>query len=184
MVRASWWLPRPRPGTSLSGSAGFTLVELLVAMVLFGLTATMGAWGLRAYQNAQDQRGSADAVASALRNAAERAQSEGRTYCVSFDTDRSWSVWRYSCDPTWTSGTASALRVSQDQRVHGGQVVLGGFTFAAGVGVGSCPAGAGRCAYFYPRGTANGGSLTVGRAGAGTVDTVTLEGLTSRVDVG
>lgn len=165
-----------------------TLVELLVAMMLFSIVAATSVWGFRSYANAQATSGTANGVVAALRNAAERAQSEGRTYCVSFDTATSWSVWRYSCDPSWSSGTMTPSAVLTGQKVEGSGDTLGSVSFAApsvsasGLAT-TCASGTLGCAYFYPRGISSSGQLSVLRDG--TVKyTVKVEGLTSRVYMG
>jgi hypothetical protein len=61
-------------------------------------------------------------------------------------------------------------------------VALTNVSFAAGSGVGSCPAGSGRCVYFYPRGTASAGKLGVSQGG--NTFTVNVDGLTGRVYLG
>jgi len=164
---------------------GFTLVELMVTMVIFGLLAASALLGLRAYQNSQDESGTANSVVSSLRNVAERAQSESLTYCVSFDSATTWSIWRYSCDPTWTSGTNTSIKVQGKQRAQGSSS-LSAISFASGVNAGTCPppAGAGQCAYFYPRGTASAGQLTVTRTGTTKTYLIKVEGLTGRVSLG
>jgi type II secretory pathway pseudopilin PulG len=156
------------------------LVELLVAMVIVGIVGTIAVWGLRTYQRQQQLTGTTNAVVSALRNTAERAQSEGRTYCVQFASGgTTWSVWRYSCQSGFTSNGNTASRVLSNQRVQGSDVVLSGASFAAGTNAGTCPPGSLACVYFYPRGTASAGQLLVSRGGAAS--TVKVEGLTGRV---
>lgn len=161
--------------------AGFTLIETLVAMAIFSIVAATAVWGLRSYQRAQELSGTAHGVVSALRNVAERSQSEGRTYCVNFSTT-SWSVWRYSCDPTYTtSAGAPSTQVLGSQQVQGTGITLGSASFDPGVSVGACPATL-ACVYFYPRGTASNGSLQVSRGSK--VYTVNVVGLTGRVYLG
>jgi len=169
--------------------SGFTLVEAMVAMVIFGILASIAVWGLRSYQRSQELAGTAHSVVSSLRTAAERAQSEGRTYCVSFDSSgTSWTVWRYSCQAGFTANPGgSAAQVLTNQRVQGSQITLSvkaGAAFpTAGANAGSCPATSLACVYFYPRGTASTGSLLVHRAGQASTFEVHVEGLTGRVDL-
>jgi type II secretion system protein H len=171
-------IPR-RP--AVRGDGGFTLIEVIVVMALVGILSATAVWGLRAYQRSQDEQTTATQMVATLRNLAERAQSEGRTYCLSFDSTKTWSEWRYSCQSGWTSGSDTATRVSTGDHVQGANTSLTGISFAAGVSAGTC---ATTCIYFYPRGTASAGSLTVRRSGSAKTYLVKVEGLTGRVYLG
>ena len=168
---------------------GFTLVDMLVAFVIIGLMGTIAIWGLRGYQHSQEMAGTSHSVVSALQSAGERAQSEGRTYCVQFDgSGTSWSVWRYSCQAGFTASPGgAAAQVLTNQRVQGSQVYLSvkaGDAFpSSGANAGTCPSGSLACVYFYPRGTASSGSLLVHRVGQTSTFEVHVEGLTGRVDL-
>lgn len=170
---------------AMPSDGGFTLMEMLTALLIFSILSVIAVWGLRAYQRVQEERGTATVLLSALRNAAEQAQSEGRTYCVSLDSSTSWSVWRYSCQSGFTANPGGAsVRVLTNQRVQGSDVTLASISFAAGsANVGTCPAGSGKCVYFYPRGTASAGSLQVVRPGGRTI-TINVDGMTGRVYLG
>lgn len=158
-------------------------------MLILGVLSSIAVWGLRAYQRAQEFSGTAHSLVSSLRNAGERAQSEGRTYCVQFDgSGTSWSVWRYSCEAGFTASPGgAAAQVLTNQRVQGSEVSLSvkaGDAFpSSGANAGSCPSGSLACVYFYPRGTASGGSLLVHRVGQTSTFEVHVEGLTGRVDL-
>lgn len=160
---------------------GFTLIELSVVMSIVGLLGLISVWGFRQYAAAQGYRGTANAVESSMRNAAERAVSEGRAYCVSFDSPTTWSVWRYSCDPAWTDGTHSRVLVSGHNKVQTSNASLGGVSFSTPTG--GCASGSLGCAYFYPRGNSSTGQITVSRPGS-TGFVVKVEGLTGRVYLG
>lgn len=175
---------RPDGGSAVlnrESDSGFTLIEMLVAMAIFSIVAVTAVWGLRAYQHSQEASGTAHDVVSALRNVAERSQSEGRTYCVAFASGGvTWDVWRYSCDPSYVTPTSpTPVRVLGNQRTQGSAVVSIGTAFA---NVGPCPAGPLACVYFYPRGTASQGALKVTQGSR--VYTVNVEGLTGRVYLG
>lgn len=175
---------RPDGGSAVvrrDADSGFTLVETLVAMMIFSIVAVMAVWGLRTYQHAQEASGSAHDLISGMRNVAERAQSEGRTYCVAFASGgATWDVWRYSCDPSYTSPTSpTPVRVLSNQKLQGSSLVSVASAFQ---NVQQCPAGLLACVYFYPRGTASSGSFQVSLGSrAYTID---VEGLTGRVYLG
>jgi prepilin-type N-terminal cleavage/methylation domain-containing protein len=165
---------------------GFTLIELLVTMSIFGILVAAGGLGLRAYSDAQAEKGTANGIVSLLRTVSQEAQSEGRTYCVSVDSATTWSVWRYSCDPSWSSGSTQAAVVGTGLKPQGSAYVAQvAFTTPTLVGLANgCPAGAGRCIYFYPRGISSAGQLDVHRSGTSKVYAVSVEGLTSRAYLG
>lgn len=151
---------------------GFTLVELLITMVIGSTLAAIGGAGVFNWQRTAEHQGSAQEVVSQLRKAAERAVSEGRTYCVDLTPTRSYTLWRYSCGP---AGTAfEGVRTTQSRRV----------TLQASVTLPSpapaCPA-ADKCVYFYPRGTATPATILVKSSARSKVYTVHVEGLTARV---
>jgi prepilin-type N-terminal cleavage/methylation domain-containing protein len=161
-----------RPGRS---DSGFTLIELLVTLsigaALFGLAGT----SLSSWSSANAHKASRDEAVSALRNAAQRALSEGRTYCLSFAADGTWKTYRTSC------GAAGVLISSGQGLNNKGSALAPAFTYLAGQ-TSDCTTAATptSCAYFYPRGTASAGTVTVTRSGKPTY-TVTVEQLTSRV---
>lgn len=148
-----------------------------MVVVLMGIAGTLALVGLRGYGATQDHQGSANELVSDLRNAGQRAVTEGRTYCVHVDdANDQWSVYRKSC----TTGT---LVAGPDQ--PRGDITLGGLSLAA-TAAGTCPT-TGTCIYFHPRGTATGGPTLPNRAeiqvqGPDSNITVTVEGLTGRVD--
>lgn len=149
---------------------GFTLVETLVVLAIGGIMMGIAAWGYRSYQIAADQRGATAQVVSTLRNAQSRSISEARTYCVRFNTTaRTLALYRYSCD-TAAGGESVSGTVDMPR----------GITFAD-VEFTRSDGSTGTDAYFYPRGSASPGGLTVRRNASDRTFTVTVEGLTARV---
>lgn len=165
------------------------MIELMVTILIFGLLSSIAMWAIRGYQRAQEFSGTAHTLVSSLRAVGERAQSEGRTYCVNIDASgSSWSVWRYSCQSTFVSSPGgTAAQVLSNQRVEGSDVTLAvksGAAFpSSGSNAGACPSGSVACVYFYPRGTASSGILLVQQAGQSNSFEVKVEGLTGRVDL-
>jgi prepilin-type N-terminal cleavage/methylation domain-containing protein len=175
--------------------AGFTLIEMMVTIIVAGILIATATMALNAYTKAQSEKGTANRVVSSLRDAAGRAQAEGRTYCVSIDSATSWTVWRYSCDSSWTGtslqgGTLTPTKVGVASRQGQASIDMTtappAFTAISAIGLASgCgTAGTGHCVYFYPRGIASAGSLTVVRSGSTKTYVVNVGGLTSRVYLG
>jgi prepilin-type N-terminal cleavage/methylation domain-containing protein len=154
------------------GEAGFTLVELMVTMLIGSVLAAIGGAGVLNWQRQAEQQGSSLQLLSQLRKAAERAVSEGRTYCVDFTPSRSYTLWQHGCGAGGT--VAEATRSTQSKRV----------TLAPTLkGPGAAPACASgdTCVYFYPRGTATAATILVRSSARGNVYTIHVEGLTARV---
>lgn len=157
-------------------AAGFTLLELMVVLSLAGILMTMAVGGFRAYAASQQLSGAATTLASTFRNAGERALSEGITYCVGIDqTASSFRVYKQACG----TGTAQTSAIKSDA-----VLTAASFPAVSGQAYTSCT-GFSACAYFYPRGTASAGTISVCRTSActGKSYTVTIEGLSSRVSV-
>lgn len=152
--------------------SGFTLVELLVTVSVAGILFAISGTAFAGWSAKSSHKSSRDQVVSTLRNAAERALSEGRTYCVSFNTNGTWSTYRKACD---SSGVL--VRSSQGLTTKGETLAMS-FTYDSTL-ASACPT-AGKCAYFYPRGTAAAGTVVLTRSGQTTYN-VTVEQLTSRV---
>jgi prepilin-type N-terminal cleavage/methylation domain-containing protein len=150
------------------GTEGFTLIELCWTIAIFGLLAAISVGGFHRWTQAREHSGTAVAVQSLLREAQQRAVTEGRATCVSFDVGTQvYAMYRGSCDdPTRV--------VLQTRRPDSGNVHLAAPAFVG-------PSGPTPAVTFKPRGTAWPGSVQVTRAGSGKVYTVSVEGLTGRV---
>lgn len=76
--------------------SGFTLIEVLVAVTLMGAMMGIAVAGFSRYSHAHEQDGTARSLQSGLRQAQQRAVTEGRAMCVAFTSD-SYTVWRTAC---------------------------------------------------------------------------------------
>ena len=151
------------------GSAGFTMIELLVVMVIIGALSALGTSGWSRYQRTVEHRGSAQELVSALRNAQQASLAEAVTYCVTFDAAaRSYQVFKFACGGA--NPPASAVDKTQSSRVT---LVSPVFTQLNGT--------TSNQVLFFPRGSATKGSVKVARAGSARAYTITVEGLTGRV---
>lgn len=149
---------------------GFTLIEVLVTISLMGVMMAIAISGWSSWSRASEQSGTARELQSSLRQAQQRAVTEGRATCVQFDVGGNrYSVYRGACsDPAKTllNGPIST---------NGAAVHLASPTFSET----TTPTGV----TFYARGTATPGSVKVTRSGSGKVFTLAVEGLTSRVSL-
>lgn len=75
---------------------GFTIVEVMVTVALLGVLMAIAVLGFSHYSNAHEQQGTARSLQSGLRQAQQRAVTEGRAMCVRF-TATTYSVWRTAC---------------------------------------------------------------------------------------
>jgi prepilin-type N-terminal cleavage/methylation domain-containing protein len=155
--------------------SGFTLIELLVTLSISAILLATAGSSLASWSDSTAHKGARDEVVSALRMTAQRALSEGRTYCLAFGANGSWSTYRTQC------GSAGVLVGSGQGLETTGETVTAAFVYDSSL-VSTCTTGSGAssCAYFYPRGTASRGTVTVAREGKPTY-TINVEQLTSRV---
>lgn len=161
----------PRPSGPANPDRGFTLVEVMVALALFGVLSAMAVSGFRDLVAAEGQRGTADSVASTIRNAQVRAVTEGVSMCLSFDVAaETYTLSRFTC------GTATQ-RLNGPVQVEDGRVDLTSAAFTAPDGS-SSPG-----ITFRPTGSAYPGTLKISRHGSSKVYTLTVEGLTGRVTI-
>lgn len=160
---------------------GFTLIEMITVLSLASILMAVATWSFSSYNKSTAHSGTASQLQSAMRNVSERALSEGRTYCLYLNTTAdSWSTYRGSC-------TVSTNRVAGPEKTGHNVVEIGPISFpplATPIPnqITTCPA-ANACAYFYPRGTALGGSVVVTRRGSSKTYTVSVQELTSRVQI-
>lgn len=165
----------------LQRSDGFTMIELMVALAVAGILFAIAAPSLHAYLVTQQESSTAQSLLGTFRMAEERAQAEGRTYCVSVDSSTSWSLWRYSCNPA-DDTPAPAKQV--DTYTASGNATVSNATFPTSFSTTSgstLTCGNISCAFFDPRGVASKGSVEVNRPNSNAVYTVNVEGLTGRV---
>lgn len=159
--------PRARVNRRPSGDAGVTFLELLVTMILAGVLMAIVAAPYASYRTSQQHIGSARELVGFLRRAQVRAVAEETTYRVTFAADgRSATVYRL---------TGSTYVAAQTVRPMSSKISYTAPSFAQDGG------GTGTSVFFYKRGSAGKGSVTVTRSGSGKTYTVNVEGLTARV---
>ena len=149
--------------------SGFTLFEVMCAVLIFGILSAAAVTSLRGWSEAHDQSGTAAEIQAVMRETQQRAVTEGRNMCVDFSVGaQTYSVYRGACD--------SAARVILQGPIHpqGGKSRITSPSFNG-------PSGISTGVTFAPRGTAWPGSVRILRSDSDRVWTVALEGLTGRV---
>lgn len=160
-------LPATRRGHR---DGGYTMTEIIVTIGIAGVVMAFAVGGWTRWSGAADQEGTATTIQAVLRDAQQRAVTEGTSVCVAFDTGAGqWTVLRGACG-------ATTDQLSRDE-VEGGGTGLASARFTASAG--SPTSGV----TFFPRGTATPGSVEVTRNGSDKVWTVAVEGLTGRVSI-
>lgn len=153
------------------GDGGFTLIEVLVAIALIGLMATLAVGGYSRWAKSSAHVGTAREVQTTMRQAQQQAVTEGRATCVWFDVSSdTYTVYRGACEASTKQKLTGPHHTASDD------VGLSEPSFA-----GSAGASAG--VTFYARGTAAAGQVQVTRSGSAKVYRLTVEGLTGRVSL-
>lgn len=149
--------------------AGATLIEMLVTIALAGVLMAIAVGGYGRWARASEQSGAASELQTQLRNAHQRAITEGTPTCVLFDLAAdSYTVYRGAC------ADSAKVRI-EGPFTNAGDVYLADPVFAGS----SVSAGV----TFSQRGTATPGSVTIKRAGSAQAYVVTVEELTGRVSL-
>lgn len=149
--------------------AGFTLIEVMWTLAIFGILAGISVGSLQKWTKAHEHSGTATGIQSVLREAQQRAVTEGRATCVNFDvTAQTYAMYRGACNDV------ARVLLQGPLRTDASHVRLASPSF---VGVSGPTTGV----TFKPRGTAWPGSVQVTRTGSSKAYTVSVEGLTGRV---
>jgi type II secretion system protein H len=159
----------PQSAERRRGDAGYTMIELIVVIAIAGTLMAAAVSGWQTWSAAAAHDGAATELQGVLRQAQQRAVTEGSSTCVLFSTDAdTWSVYRGTC----SSETKSLLEGPDEL---GDRLRFAAPVFASG------PTGTSPGVTFTPRGTATPGSVQVRRDGSETVRTIRVERLTGRV---
>jgi type II secretion system protein H len=152
--------------------AGFTLAEAMVTIALLGIMMAIAVGGYRSWANAHEQAGAARTLQSVLRQAQQRAVTEGNPSCVAFDVaGGTWTVYRGACD------NAAKTKVDGPVATGSRRVHLSGPAFTG-------PSGTPTTAVtFTARGTAWPGQVRITRDKSTKVYVIGVEGLTGRVSL-
>ena len=154
-----------------SRESGFTLIEAMIAMVLFGILVGIAVPPYVSYRGKQQHLGSTRELVAFLRRAQVRAVSEETTYHVTIASNGlSATMYRHVGQDSTSAATAG-----QTMNTASSKITFTGASFAQPSG------GTGTTVWFYARGSASKGSVTVSRSGTSKTYSVDVEGLTARV---
>jgi prepilin-type N-terminal cleavage/methylation domain-containing protein len=165
---------------------GFTLIEILTAMSLAAILLTLSAYGLRQFWLVRSLEGGTDGVVTQLRQLQSLVTSESNpiVFGAHFDVGTAnWTLVRYDPRP---AAAADRCRVTGSRRFDAG-VVLSSALFTVDTAVSSAcvpkvsGATAAEMVFFYARGSATAGSVTLTHPGLGRERTVTISPITGRV---
>lgn len=159
---------------------GFTLVELAMAMVVFGIVSAIAVGGIRSLRDANAEQSAQREAISAMRNAQAQALSEAVTYCVDFGAAPSTSLNVYRVPGAGVGPLPLAFSCASGTRVDGPirlptQTRMTDIVFNQRNGTDTT------FAFFYPRGAASPGSLVIRRTGSTKTYRLTVDALTGRV---
>lgn len=149
--------------------AGSTLIEILVTIALAGALMAIAVGGYARWARASEQSGAARELQTQLRNAQQRAITEGTPTCVLFDVAAdSYTVYRGRCTDAGKVRIDGPMTPDGDTYLADPQ--FDGSSVTTGV-------------TFSQRGTATPGSVVVKRAGSSKTYVVAVEELTGRVSL-
>ena len=147
-------------------------MEVIVVIGMVGALMGMTVWGIRGWSTAKAHKGAGQQVQAVMRTTHQRAITEGKSFCVEFDTATDkFAVFRYACtDPArvktsgWFGTGSHLLHLTGPAFVDASDTPRTGVTFS-------------------PRGSAWPGQVAVVRDGSSVSYTVRVEGMTGRVSV-
>jgi prepilin-type N-terminal cleavage/methylation domain-containing protein len=150
--------------------SGYSLIEVLTAIALMGvlMAIAVGAWS--SWTKASAQSGAAREIQSAMRQAQQRAVTEGKATCVLFnDAADTYAVYSGSCSDTGKTLVDGPRTVAKNVHIDSPH-----FTLSSGSSAG---------ATFQARGTGSPGDVKVTRDGSSTAYTLDVDWLTGRVSL-
>lgn len=151
-----------------STESGFTLIELMTTMALLGVLVAIAVGPWRGYQTTRQHREAAREAVAVMRNAQVSAVAESVRYRVAVGAGGSSLV-------VYRSPVGGPEVVKTTLKSPSTKVTFQAASFTTS-------AGPTTSAYFYPRGSATAGSLTVVRTSRPAY-TIDVEGLTGRVSI-
>ncbi len=171
--------------------SGFTLIEVLVVILISSILLTLSATAVRRYWFASAIESSAEEIVAELRSVQQRtiAASHPMVYGAWFregPASDQWGVLRYdpkdpsSSDDDVCTQVASANSFGDGVVVSAANFQAAGGTIEAECGPAAPPGAA--VVFFYARGSATPGQITLFQAELDQEVTITVSGVTGRVE--
>jgi len=166
---------------------GFSILEILVAMGLTAMLLTLAAGALRNYWLAHSLDGAQDELIAQVRERQEKAVSESHPLVFGLrllEGSSQWGVVEYVPDDPSTTGTDEESCVQTALLTFGTGVQVSSASFAASAEATFCStvfADASDYVFFYPRGTATAGTMTLLQPITNRTRVVTVSPITGRV---
>ena len=171
---------------------GFTLIELLTVMALSAVLLTLSAIALRHFMYVQALSGSTDSVITQMRQAQQQSESESHplvygVWFVNVGDSTRWGTLKYDPDPALSQ---HCKEIGKRRFERGVQVKAVSFavdsvrTSECRTAIGSAgvdESASAQIAFFYARGTATPGSLTLEQTVLDRSTTLDVTGITGRV---
>ena len=162
---------------------GFTLIELLAGVALIGILMTLAAGALRIYWFRQGLERSSEVVVTEMRGAQQRAFAESHpvVYGLRFQVgSTTWAIVQF--DPR----KASNKCIEVERHTFPTKVSVSAASFAdGGEATTTCRSALGsssQLAFFFSRGTATAGSVTLRSPYVDSTKTVDVFGVTGRAE--
>jgi prepilin-type N-terminal cleavage/methylation domain-containing protein len=151
--------------------SGVTLLELLVTIGLMGVLMAIAVGGWMGWAKANAQSGAARSIQSAMRQAQQRAVTEGGATCFLFDdAAESYSIYRGACTLATKTKVTGPVQMPRGVAIASPDFTGSGGTHSTG-------------ATFASRGTGSPGLARVTRSGSSKTYTLTVDWLTGRVSL-
>lgn len=153
-----------------SRDSGYSLAEILTSISLIGTLMAIAVGGWSMWSRASAQSGLAREIQSVMRQAQQRAVTEGIASCVWFNDDAdSYTVYRGGCSDASKVKVSGPTKVARHLRIDSPAFALS--------------AGSSSGATFQGRGTGSPGSVTVKRDGSSRSFVLSVDWLTGRVSL-
>lgn len=107
---------------SARSSSGFSLIEMCVVCLVFGIIMAIGAMSFRSFRQTAELKGAAENVVGQLRLGRIKAMSTGRSQSLTFTTATS----SYTVRDLTTNQVLGPIKLPRDIRLESADLLVGG----------------------------------------------------------